>query len=157
MNVILGELVPTLGSCEIRGRISYAAQEPWIFSATIRHDILCGSNYDPQRYKRVIEASALEEDLMLLPQGDQTVVAENGVSLSGGQRARINLARCLYVDADIYLLDDPLSAVDNRVGRQIFNQAINGFLENKIRVLITHQHQYLKDVDQILVLKRVRT
>ena len=155
LNVILGELVPTEGSCEVKGRIAYASQEPWIFSATIRQNILCGSNYDPQRYKKVIKASALDKDFTLLPQGDQTAVGERGVSLSGGQKARINLARCLYVDADIYLLDDPLSAVDSHVGRHLFDLAVNGFLRDKIRVLVTHQLQYLKDVDQILVLKAV--
>jgi len=80
---------------------------------------------------------------------------ERGISLSGGQKARINLARCLYVDADIYLMDDPLSAVDTHVGCQLFDQAINGFLQDKIRVLVTHQLQYLKYVDQIIVLKKV--
>ena len=82
---------------------------------------------------------------------------EKGISLSGGQKARIGLARCLYVEADIYLLDDPLSAVDVHVGRHIFDYAINGFLKGKIRVLVTHQLQYLQNVDQILVLERVHT
>jgi len=151
----LGELVPIIGSCIVKGRIAYDSQEPWIFSANIRQNILCGSNYDAQRYKKVIKACALDKDFTLLPQRDHTAVGEKGVSLSGGQKARINLARCLYVDADIYLLDDPLSAVDTHVGRQIFDQAINGFLNDKIRVLVTHQLQYLKAVDQILVLKGV--
>ncbi len=155
LHLILGELVPTLGSCKVRGRIAYASQEPWIFSATIRQNILCGSNYDAQRYKRVVKASALDKDFILLPLGDQTAVGEKGTSLSGGQKARINLARCLYVDADIYLLDDPLSAVDTHVGRHLFDQTINGFLRDKIRILVTHQLQYLESVDQILVLKGV--
>ena len=139
----------------MKGKIAYASQEPWIFSANIRQNILCGSDYDAQRYKTVVKSCALDKDLTLLPQGDQTPVGERGVSLSGGQKARINLARCLYVDADIYLLDDPLSAVDTHVGRQILDRAINGFLKDKIRVLVTHQLQYLKGVDQILVLKGV--
>lgn len=82
-------------------------------------------------------------------------MGERGVSLSGGQKARVNLARSLYVDADIYLMDDPLSAVDTHVGRHLFDKAINGYLRDKIRVLVTHQLQYLKDVDQILILKAV--
>lgn len=147
--------MPIIGSCNVKGRIAYASQEPWIFSANIRQNILCGSNYDAGRYKKIIKACALDKDFELLPQGDQTAVGERGVSLSGGQKARINLARCLYVDADIYLLDDPLSAVDTHVGYQIFDQAINGFLKDKIRVLVTHQIQYLKDVDQIIVLQGV--
>jgi ATP-binding cassette subfamily C (CFTR/MRP) protein 4 len=99
--------------------------------------------------------SALDKDFSLFPNGDQTTVGERGVSLSGGQKARVNLARSLYVDADIYLMDDPLSAVDTHVGRHLFDKAINGYLRDKIRVLVTHQLQYLKDVDQILILKAV--
>ncbi len=146
---------PTIGSCNVKGRIAYASQEPWIFSANIRQNILCGSYHDAQRYKKVIKACALDKDFKILPRGDQTAVGEKGIALSGGQKARINLARCLYVDADIYLLDDPLSAVDTHVGRQIYDQAINGFIKDKIRVLVTHQLQYLKSVDQIIVLKEV--
>ena len=103
----------------------------------------------------MIEAAALERDFTLLPKGDQTFMGERGISLSGGQKARVNLARCLYVDADIYLMDDPLSAVDTHVGRHLFDKASNGFLKDKIRILVTHQLQYLKDVDKILVLKEV--
>ena len=83
------------------------------------------------------------------------MVGERGVSLSGGQKARVNLARALYIDADIYLLDDPLSAVDTHVGRHLFDKAINSYLRGKIRVLVTHQLQYLMEVDQILILKGV--
>ncbi len=155
LNVILGELTPLKGSRKVIGKMAYASQEPWIFSATIRQNILCGSEYDAQRYKRVIKAAALERDFSLFPQGDHTAVGERGVSLSGGQKARVNLARCLYVDADIYLMDDPLSAVDTHVGRHLFDEAINRFLRGKIRVLVTHQLQYLKDADQILVLDKL--
>ncbi len=153
--MILGELSCTKGNCRVKGKIAYASQEPWIFSATIRRNILCGSEYDGKRYRKVVKAAALERDFTLFPQGDQTTVGERGISLSGGQKARINLARCLYVDADIYLMDDPLSAVDTHVGRHLFDKAVNGFLHDKIRVLVTHQLQYLKDVNQILVLKGV--
>lgn len=156
LNVILGELSLLKGSRQVTGRISYASQEPWIFSGTIRQNILCGLDYDERRYNRVVQAAALERDFRLFPQGDATAVGERGVSLSGGQKARVNLARCLYVDADIYLLDDPLSAVDTHVGRHLFDQAVNGFLRDKIRVLVTHQLQYLKDANEILVLNGVR-
>jgi len=155
LNIILRELIPLSGKIQIKGKIAYASQEPWIFSASIRKNILCGLHYDARRYKKVIKASALQTDFTTLPQGDQTIVGERGISLSGGQKARINLARCLYVDADIYLLDDPLSAVDTQVGRHLFDNAINGFLKDKIRILVTHQLQYLVDVDQILALKGV--
>lgn len=177
MNVILGELSPTKGTCRVTGKVAYASQESWIFSGTVRQNILCGLEYDLKRYKKVVKAwyfslhtyyifqnnyfmilrlvSALDKDFSLFPNGDQTTVGERGVSLSGGQKARVNLARSLYVDADIYLMDDPLSAVDTHVGRHLFDKAINGYLRDKIRVLVTHQLQYLKDVDQILILKAV--
>ena len=176
MNVILGELSPTKGTCRVAGKVAYASQESWIFSGTVRQNILCGLEYDLKRYKKVVKAwyyslflfyfkqlfydiafddSALDKDFNLFPNGDQTTVGERGVSLSGGQKARVNLARSLYVDADIYLMDDPLSAVDTHVGRHLFDKAINGYLRDKIRVLVTHQLQYLKDVDQILILKAV--
>lgn len=96
---------------------------------------------------------ALERDFSLLPYGDRTIVGERGVSLSGGQRARINLARAVYKDADIYLLDDPLSAVDTHVGKQLFENCISGFLKEKTCILVTHQLQYLKDVDHIIILE----
>ena len=155
MNVILGELSPLKsGTCKVKGKIAYASQESWIFNGTIRDNILCGSTFDADRYHNIIQACALEEDFQLLPSGDLTPVGERGISLSGGQKARINLARCLYTDADIYLLDDPLSAVDTRVGRHLFDQAILRFLKGKIRILVTHQLQYLKDADEIVVLNK---
>ncbi len=153
--MFLNELIPSKGKCTVKGEIAYASQEPWIFSGTVRQNILCGLDLDEVRYFQVIKASALEFDLSKFPHGDETQVGEKGISLSGGQKSRISLARCLYVKADIYLLDDPLSAVDAHVGRQIFNNAINGFLRGKIRVLVTHQLHYLKNVDRILILEQV--
>lgn len=101
----------------------------------------------------MIQASALECDLHLLPHGDGTEVGS--LQLSTSQKVRINLARCLYVDADVYLLDDPLSAVGTKLGRQLFDQAINGFLRGKIRILVTYHLQYLQDKDHILLLDGV--
>jgi len=155
LNLILGELEPLKGSRKVIGRMAYASQEPWIFSGTVRQNILCRSEYDAERYNRVIEACDLSDDIRLLPNGDSTCVGERGVSLSGGQKARVNLAQALYVDADIYLLDDPLSAVDAHVGRDLFDKAIKSFLNGKIRVLVTHQLHYLNNVDQILILNQV--
>jgi len=155
--MILGELKPIKGISKVQGRLAYAPQEPWIFSGTVRQNILCGLVFNVTRYSQVVKAAALESDLSKFPHGDETQVGEKGISLSGGQKARIGLARCLYIDADIYLLDDPLSAVDVHVGRRIFDNAINGFLQGKIRVLATHQLQYLKNVDQTLVLEGVCT
>lgn len=95
------------------------------------------------------------KDFEQLPDGDLSFVGERGASLSGGQRARVNLARAVYRDADLYLLDDPLSAVDARVGRHLFDECIKGFLKSKTRILVTHQLQYLQQADTIIVLNRV--
>ncbi|CAG2066994.1 unnamed protein product, partial [Timema podura] len=136
----------------LRGEVSYASQEPWLFVGTVRQNILFGQPYQPKRYKEVVRACALTRDLELFPNGDKTLVGERGVSLSGGQRARINLARAVYRDADIYLLDDPLSAVDTHVGRHLFEECVDTYLTKKIRILVTHQLQYLKEVDLIVIL-----
>ena len=152
LNAILGELPTLKGSLFVDGKIAYCSQEPWIITGTIRQNILCGLSMDPERYYRVLRAAALEQDFKQLPQGDSSIIGEGGISLSGGQKARVNLARCLYVDADIYLLDDPLSAVDTHVGAHIFQKAIKGFLHGKIRILVTHHLQHLKGSDQILLL-----
>lgn len=108
---ILGELKLAQGSKIVRGRISYADQDPWVFGASVRQNIIFGLEFDRQRYQEVIKVCALQKDFDQFPRGDQTIVGERGNSLSGGQKARINLARAVYRDADVYLLDDPLSAV----------------------------------------------
>lgn len=104
------------------------------------------------RYREVIKVCALTRDFSILPYGDRTIVGERGISLSGGQRARINLARAVYKKADIYLLDDPLSAVDIHVGQQLFEDCISKYLRDKVVILVTHQLQYLKRADQIIIL-----
>lgn len=104
---------------------------------------------------QVVEVCALVRDFELLPYGDKTLVGERGITLSGGQRARINLARAVYKKADLYLLDDPLSAVDAKVGQHIFEQCICNFLSNKTRILATHQLQFLAHIDKIILLEKV--
>lgn len=152
LHTILRELPLTEGSIRVQGTVSYAGQEPWLFAGSVRQNILFGREMDKQRYRQVVKRCALERDFQLLPFGDKTVVGERGVSLSGGQRARINLARAVYMDADIYLLDDPLSAVDTHVGKQLFDECVTGYLKHKTCILITHQLQYLKKVDHIIIL-----
>ncbi|XP_063908439.1 probable multidrug resistance-associated protein lethal(2)03659 isoform X2 [Zophobas morio] len=152
-NVILKELPIVSGTLTIHGEISYSSQEPWLFSASVRQNILFGDQYDHDRYKQVVKTCALESDFELLPHGDKTLVGERGKSLSGGQKARINLARCIYKKADIYLLDDPLSAVDSNVGRHLYDKCVKEFLRDKICILITHQLQYLSSADKIIVLE----
>jgi len=155
LQAILGELMPTSGSCRVHGKLAYASQDPWILPATVQENILCGLKMEHERYERVVQACSLNEDLRIFPHGDCTEVGERGISLSGGQKARINLARALYVQADIYLLDDPLSAVDAHVGHLIYKSAIKKFLKNKIVILATHQIHHLQDMDKIIVLKEV--
>ncbi len=149
---MLGELKPLTGKCEVNGTISYASQEPWIFSGTIRQNIRCGLDYNAQRYNKVIVATGLNKDFSILPHGDLTDCSR----LTKGQKYRINLARCLYVDADIYLIDDPFSSTDPDVGRHLFREVISDFLRDKIRILTRrHLYHYLRDVNQLLVLKAV--
>ncbi|XP_061652405.1 multidrug resistance-associated protein 4 isoform X1 [Phyllopteryx taeniolatus] len=153
LSSILGELPVEKGAMKVKGQLTYAAQQPWVFPGTIRSNILFGKELDLRMYEKVLRACALKRDLELLPDGDLTLIGDRGATLSGGQKARVNLARAVYQDADIYLLDDPLSAVDAEVGRHLFEQCICGLLKSKPRILVTHQLQYLKGADQIVVLK----
>ena len=151
---ILGEMPTCRGQIRVRGSLSYSGQEAWLFAGTIRENILFGRPYNRDRYHRVLEACALDQDCRQLEAGDQTVVGDRGIALSGGQRARVSLARAVYAEADIYLLDDPLSAVDVHVGKHLYSKCIRGLLKNKAVVLVTHQLQYLHDADEILHVKK---
>ncbi|XP_048004907.1 ATP-binding cassette sub-family C member 4-like [Leguminivora glycinivorella] len=153
LQVLLRELPLVSGSVHVGGSVSYAGQEPWLFAGSVRQNILFGQPMDRPRYNTVVRRCALDRDFSLLPHGDKTVVGERGVSLSGGQRARISLARAVYKRADIYLMDDPLSAVDAHVGRHLFESCLVGYLRHSTRVLVTHQLMFLRDVDQIIILK----
>lgn len=119
----------------------------------MRQNILFTEEYDENRYRDVIRVCGLKRDLQSLPAFDLTMVGESGICLSGGQRARINLARSIYRKADIYLLDDPLSAVDTAVGKFIFNNGIKDFLSDKICILVTHQEQYIYSSDRTIFLQ----
>ena len=114
--------------------LSYSISSAWVFTGTLKENILFNQPYDKEKYDKAIEACDLTKDVSSLPDGDMTMLGERGASLSGGQRARVNLARAVYSDADIYLLDDPLSAVDAKVGKHIFDNCISGVLGNKVRV-----------------------
>ncbi|XP_028724042.1 multidrug resistance-associated protein 4 [Peromyscus leucopus] len=153
LSAVLGELPPTSGLVSVHGKIAYVSQQPWVFSGTVRSNILFGKKYEKERYEKVIKACALKKDLQLLEDGDLTVIGDRGATLSGGQKARVNLARAVYQDADIYLLDDPLSAVDAEVGKHLFQLCICQTLHEKVTILVTHQLQYLKAASHILILK----
>nr|XP_034196002.1 probable multidrug resistance-associated protein lethal(2)03659 isoform X1 [Osmia lignaria]XP_034196003.1 probable multidrug resistance-associated protein lethal(2)03659 isoform X1 [Osmia lignaria]XP_034196004.1 probable multidrug resistance-associated protein lethal(2)03659 isoform X1 [Osmia lignaria]XP_034196006.1 probable multidrug resistance-associated protein lethal(2)03659 isoform X1 [Osmia lignaria]XP_034196007.1 probable multidrug resistance-associated protein lethal(2)03659 isoform len=152
LQAILGELPLQEGTLESYGKIRFADQRPWIFASSIRQNILFGEPMNEKRYNQVINVCQLRTDIDTFTHKDRTMVGERGMNLSGGQRARINLARAVYADADIYLLDDPLSAVDSHVGSHIVDECICGFLRDKTRILVTHQIQYLKSADQIIVM-----
>ncbi|KAJ3656119.1 hypothetical protein Zmor_015217 [Zophobas morio] len=152
LHLCLGEMQIIEGLKEVDGTIAYANQEPWLFGGTVKQNILFGLPLLPKKYKEVVRVCALEDDMAQFPHGDNTIVGERGILLSGGQKARIGLARAVYKDADIYLLDDPLSAVDANVGEQIFNNCIIGYLKGKCTILVTHQTQYLASVDKIYLL-----
>ncbi|XP_058060711.1 probable multidrug resistance-associated protein lethal(2)03659 [Anopheles bellator] len=158
LQLLLGELPIQNGTATIYGDISYGSQEPWLFTGTVRNNILFGLPYDRQRYQTVVRHCALSTDFQQLPDGDKTVVGERGTSLSGGQRARVSLARAVYNNASIYLLDDPLSAVDAHVGKHLFDEVIGprGYLAQKhrsTRVLVTHQVHFLKEADWIVIVE----
>jgi ABC-type multidrug transport system fused ATPase/permease subunit len=153
---ILGEMTRSEGSVKVRGDVAYFSQTSWILSATVKDNITFGHRFDQAFYDKVLDACALRADLAVLPSGDMTEVGEKGVSLSGGQKARICLARTCYARADVYLLDDPLSAVDAHVGRHIFDRVLgpNGLLKHKARVLCTNAVNFLPQADQVIMLRR---
>uniref|UniRef100_A0A4W6DUI8 ATP-binding cassette, sub-family C (CFTR/MRP), member 10 n=1 Tax=Lates calcarifer TaxID=8187 RepID=A0A4W6DUI8_LATCA len=129
-----------------------ASQEPWIQHASVRDNILFGKDYDPTFYQAVIEACALSDDLNVLPNGDRTEVGENGVTLSGGQKARLALARAVYMDKDIYLLDDPLAAVDTDVAEHLMKKCIMELLRGKTRILCTHRIEFVDKADMVVLM-----
>ena len=142
---------PSTGSIRIKDDLLLCSA-PWIQNATVRENILFGRQYDPVKYNQVLYACALEDDLTVLPAGDRTEIGERGITLSGGQKARINLARACYAEAEILLFDDVISAVDARVGRHIVNNLFKGLLKNKTIVLATHQLGIIESADRIVFL-----
>ncbi|KFH64460.1 hypothetical protein MVEG_09196 [Podila verticillata NRRL 6337] len=155
LSAFIGEMYKTQGSLSISGRIAYVPQHAWILNASLRDNILFGKPYDRKRYKHILFTCGLEPDVAMLPAGDATEIGERGINLSGGQKQRVSLARAAYDDADIYLLDDPLSAVDAHVDKHLWKHLIgpDGLLKNKTRVLVTHGIHHLKAMDTIVLIK----
>nr|AAK19755.1 ATP-binding cassette transporter MRP8 [Homo sapiens] len=153
LSAILEEMHLLEGSVGVQGSLAYVPQQAWIVSGNIRENILMGGAYDKARYLQVLHCCSLNRDLELLPFGDMTEIGERGPNLSGGQKQRISLARAVYSDRQIYLLDDPLSAVDAHVGKHIFEECIKKTLRGKTVVQVTHQLQYLEFCGQVILLE----
>ncbi|TPP56724.1 hypothetical protein FGIG_04960 [Fasciola gigantica] len=153
LQVALGELPYCDGFVMRSNSVSYMPQSSWIFPGTVRDNVLCSLPYNHERYARVLKATTLDIDIQRLLHGDFTQVGERGVSLSGGQKARIGLARVAYAESTMVLLDDPLAAVDARVANHLFEECICGVLSNRLRILVTHQHHLLPRMDKIIVMK----
>lgn len=150
---VVGEMRRTKGLVKLGGSVGFCPQVPWIQNDTLKNNILFGEAFDQVKYDQVIQDCALEPDLEMLPNGDRTEIGERGVTLSGGQKARVNLARAAYNDADIYLLDDPLSAVDAHVGHHLLEKCICGLMAGKTRILVTHQLHVLAKADRIFCMR----
>ncbi len=158
MSALLGEMDKQSGSVNVDGQVAFVPQQAWMQNATLQDNILFSKEMDQKKYDYILESCALVSDINILPGGDQTEIGEKGINLSGGQKQRVSLARAVYSDADIFLLDDPLSAVDSHVGKHIFEKVIShdGLLKSKTRVLVTHGITYLPRTDHIIVLKEGR-
>ncbi|KAJ8785310.1 hypothetical protein J1605_007420 [Eschrichtius robustus] len=154
LSALLGEMEKLEGKVYMKGSVAYVPQQAWIQNCTLQENVLFGQALDPKRYRQALEACALLADLEVLPGGGKTEIGEKGINLSGGQRQRVSLARAVYSDADIFLLDDPLSAVDSHVAKHIFDQVIGpeGVLAGKTRVLVTHGISFLPQTDFVIVL-----
>ncbi|KAG0053496.1 hypothetical protein BGZ83_000977 [Gryganskiella cystojenkinii] len=153
VGALLGEMHKYKGSVKSYGSLAFVAQTAWIMNDTVRNNILFGHPYDKERYLNTVQSCALAADFKMLIDGDKTVIGEKGINLSGGQKQRISIARAVYANADIYIFDDPLSAVDAHVDQHIFTHAISTILANKTRILVTNGVNHLPDVDQIVVIK----
>nr|APD26508.1 ATP-binding cassette transporter subfamily C member 1 X1 protein [Brachionus koreanus] len=153
LSAILGEMYKLEGKLNIDGSISYVPQQAWIQNASVRENIVFGNKFDYKYYNCVIQACSLQTDLDILVAGDKTEIGEKGINLSGGQKQRISLARAVYNNSDIFLFDDPLSAVDAHVGKHIFENVMgtNGLLKNKTRILVTNSINFLPQTDLIFM------
>ncbi|XP_058074069.1 ABC transporter C family member 8-like [Magnolia sinica] len=150
---LLGEIPKISGSVEVYGSIAYVSQTAWIQSGTIRDNILYGKLMDKKRYEKAIKVCALDKDINNFDHGDLTEIGQRGLNLSGGQKQRLQLARAVYNDADVYLLDDPFSAVDAHTAAILFNECVMAALEKKTVILVTHQVEFLAEADRILVME----
>nr|XP_006811390.1 PREDICTED: multidrug resistance-associated protein 4-like [Saccoglossus kowalevskii] len=153
LRALMSDLTQESEKFSVAGTLSYGSQQPWIFKDTLKENIIFGNTFDEKKYQTVLEVCNLVQDIASLPEGDLTSLGEKGEVLSGGQRSRVSLARAVYHNADIYLIEDPFSALDYKIARDIMDKCVCGYLSGKTRILVTHQTQYLDTVDKVLVLK----
>ncbi|XP_046379798.2 ATP-binding cassette sub-family C member 5-like [Haliotis rufescens] len=153
LSALLGRMQLQGGRVGVKGRVAYVSQEPWIFNGTAKDNILFGNQYDKERYDHIIEVCCLEKDFETFGAGDGVEIGDRGLTLSGGQKQRLSLARALYSDSDVYLLDDPMSALDVQIGRHIFNQCIKDLLKDKTVLFVTHHLEYLCRCDYVIYMK----
>uniref|UniRef100_A0AAY4DKF2 ATP-binding cassette sub-family C member 5 n=1 Tax=Denticeps clupeoides TaxID=299321 RepID=A0AAY4DKF2_9TELE len=153
LSALLGQMTLVEGSVAVSGGFAYVAQQAWIFNDSLRENILFGKEFNEEKYRAVVEACCLNPDIAELPYGDMTEVGERGANLSGGQRQRVSLARALYSERPVLLLDDPLSAVDAHVGSHLFRNAIHRAARNRTVLFVTHQLQYLAECDDVVLMK----
>nr|XP_032825762.1 cystic fibrosis transmembrane conductance regulator [Petromyzon marinus]QGA72813.1 CFTR [Petromyzon marinus] len=150
--LMLGELLPWDGRVRHSGRLSFSSQQPWIINASVQENITLGLHLDKALLWQVLRSCGLQEEIMNLPQKEKTLIGESGFNLSGGQRARISLARAVYREADLYLLDSPFSYLDVSTEKQVFESCIDGFLAKKTRILVTSKVEHLQRADKVLIL-----
>ncbi|KAJ2698674.1 hypothetical protein H4218_003147 [Coemansia sp. IMI 209128] len=154
VSALCGEMPLVKGEACILGSIGYVSQKPWIMNGTFRENVLLGSEYDEERYKQIIEACALVEDLAQMPAGDMSEIGHAGINLSGGQKTRLALARAIYMEAKVFILDDLLSAVDAHVERHLVEHVLvgNGLLADKTRILVTHAEHVVPLCDKVITI-----
>lgn len=152
IKAILNEYILLSGKMNIEGTLSYAPQNSWVFPSSIKQNILFGQEFNEEKYKKVLEVCALKFDLDGLTEGDETILSDCSVNLSKGQQARVNIARALYKDSDIYLFDDSLSSLDSHVKNYIFENSIQSFLKDKLVVLATHDTKFVSKADNVIIM-----
>ncbi|VDL99366.1 unnamed protein product [Schistocephalus solidus] len=158
LNALLGNMERISGRVNIKGSIAYVAQQAWIFNGTLRDNILFHKPFDAERYERILSACALQQDLTILPSGDLTLIGDKGINLSGGQKQRISIARACYSEADVYLFDDPLAAIDAEVASHLLREVLgrHGLLAKKTRIIAAHHPKLIQNADQIAMLEAGR-
>ena len=154
LKALVGEMKTLGGSVNKNGRVAYISQQAFLVNETLKNNIVFGSEYDEEKYEKIVKICQLETDFEMLPAGDQTEIGERGINLSGGQKQRVSIARAVYSDSDIYLIDDCLSALDAHVGKAILEQVFFDYLKDKTRLMVSHHTYFLDRVDKIAIMKK---